>query len=265
MRRTLPGLGALLSVLSFGPAVAQTMPPLNCTIRPSNVVEIAAPVPGVIREVHVKPGQEVKAGDLLAVFDDDLARAELAMAEARATSTSARDAAIARRDGLLRKLERLERARLQRAISEADLEQAQLELALAEGDIEAQEEALSLAAIDVERARLVLAKTRVVSPVSGVVGEDPIDPGESPTQQPIVTIYVVKPLRVEAYVPTALLPSFIERPNYAIIVNGKAAAPVPVTLDHVSQVADLSSDTQSVFFTFDAPGILPGYKCQMLP
>lgn len=238
---------------------------MNCAIRPMSVVEIAAPGPGVVREVRVKPGQEVKEGDVLAIFDQDVAAAELALAEARAADTSAYDAAMIRLSGLKKKLERLDQARLRRAISEAEFESAELELAAAEGEVAKQDAALNLAELEAERARAVLSKATVTSPVDGIVGEDPIDPGESPSSKPIVTLYVVKPLRVETYVPTLQLPVFLAKGDFAVIVSGNQAEPVPVALDHVSQVADLSSDTQSVFFLLDTPGVLPGYKCQMVP
>ena len=256
---------AIVALLAAEGAVAQTVPPINCAIRPSRVVEIAAPVPGVVREVYLRPGQEVHTGDLIAVFDDDLARADLAVAEGRATATAALEATEIRRDGMKIKLERLDLARLRRVISAADFEQAQLELAIAEGEVAAQKDVLRLAALDLERAKRAVEKSRVISPVDGIVGEDPIDPGEIPATKPIVTIYVVDPMRVEAYVPTAILPELIEKSSFSIVVNGKTNDPISVTLDYVSQVADLSSDTQSVFFSLNARGILPGYKCQMLP
>jgi multidrug efflux pump subunit AcrA (membrane-fusion protein) len=260
----------LIPLVAFaGPVFAQQSGfpagPVNCAIRPMSVVEIAAPVPGIVKEIRVRPGQEVRRGDVLAVFDQEVAAAELALAEARAEDTSARDAAIIRRDGMQKKVERLDLAKLRRAISEAEFESAVLELATAESEVRRQDAALRLSALEAERYRTVLAKSVVTSPVDGVVGEDPIDPGESPTSKPIVTLYVVKPLRVEAYVPTLQLPAFLDRSDFSVIVSGDQSNPVPVALDHVSQVADLSSDTQSVFFLLEAPGILPGYKCQMVP
>ncbi|NJS37905.1 MAG: hypothetical protein HC783_01670 [Rhodobacteraceae bacterium] len=78
-------------------------------------------------------------------------------------------------------------------------------------------------------------------------------------------IYVNDPLRVEAPVPTAGLAAFLARDSFEIVVNGNFAQPVPVTLDYVSQVADLSSNSQSVCFVQDAPGMIPGYQCVISP
>ena len=67
--------------------------------------------------------------------------------------------------------------------------------------------------------------------------------------------------RVEAFVPTLVLADFLDRERFEIVVNNDRANPVAVSLDYVAQVADLSSNTQSVYFTLDSETILPGYQC----
>ena len=253
----LPDLGALPAFPGAGGGV------ITCAIRPLQIVEIAATKAGVIREVLVKPGEKVTAGSKIAIFDDELDQIALAAAEARAAMTANLKAATERKAGLEKKVARMTKAANRGAVSASDLEEAKLELAMSQGEVDRESEALRLAEIEVKQAAAMLDKSVVTSPVDGIVGEDPIDPGESPNAKPIAVIYVVKPLRVEAYVPTAALASFLNRETFSIVVNGDRSNPVAVTLDHVSQVADLSSNTQSVFFTLDAPGILPGYQCMI--
>ncbi|QEE37543.1 hypothetical protein FTO60_17410 (plasmid) [Octadecabacter sp. SW4] len=93
------------------------------------------------------------------------------------------------------------------------------------------------------------------------MGEDLIDVGESPQGRHVAIIYVNTPLRVEAFVATPLLADFLARETFEIVVNGNTSAPVEVTPDYVAQVADLSSGTQSVYFTLTSDEILPGYQC----
>ena len=52
----------------------------------------------------------------------------------------------------------------------------------------------------------------------------------------------------------------LARPALAIVVNGQRDIQIAITLDYISQVADLSN-TQSGYFTLSAPDILPGYQC----
>lgn len=234
---------------------------INCAIRPLQIVEIAAPTAGIVSEVFVRPGATVAQGDLIATFDADLISAQLAAAELRSTLTTGRDAAMAQRDALVVRVERLRRGVARSAVSQSDLEAARLDLATAQGALSRENDLLVLAELDVQQARIALSKTEVRSPVAGQVGEDLIDVGESPQGRFVAIVYVNDPLRVEAYVPTPLLADFLGRDGFEIVVNGQTASPVDVSLDYVAQVADLSSNTQSVYFTLDADDILPGYQC----
>ncbi|HCP80243.1 MAG TPA: hypothetical protein DIT67_01120 [Octadecabacter sp.] len=255
-------LALLVCLATASPLSAQTGGfGINCTIRPLQVVEIAAPTAGIVSEVFVRPGSNVTEGDLIATFDADLIRAQLAAAEARAELTAGRDAAQANRDALITRVERLRQGVVRRVVSQSDLEAARLELATAEGALAREIDLMVLADLEVQQARVALTKTEVRSPVSGQVGEDLIDVGESPQGRHVAIVYVNNPLRVEAFVPTPLLVEFLDREDFEIVVNNRAGQPVPVTLDYVAQVADLSSNTQSVYFTLDSDDILPGYQC----
>ncbi|MGL5011715.1 MAG: efflux RND transporter periplasmic adaptor subunit [Paracoccaceae bacterium] len=268
MTRLALGLSAAILVCG-GSANAQIASleavPVNCAIRPLQVVELTAPFSGVVRKVYVRPGQQVNAGDPIAEFDDDLTRSSYEAALARAELTASLQAAESQLEALSRKVERLRTGVERRVVSAADLEAAELELALAEGAVGRETDLLRMARIEADQAKIALDKALVLSPVSGQIGEDLIDQGEAPTSKPIAVIYVNQPLRVEAFVPTAILAKFLERESFEIIVNRNEASPLTVTLDYVSQVADLSSNSQSVYFTLDAPDIIPGYQCVFPP
>lgn len=236
--------------------------PINCTIKPLRVVELSAPVSGVVADVYANPGDQVAVGDPLVKMDDTLLRAEYALALAKSEAVQNLRAAETRRDGLAAKANRLERAYRQKAVSAAEYEAAQLDLALAEADISKEKELLALAKLEEQRVGALLQETVISSPVSGVLGEDLIDPGEAVGQKPVVTIYVNQPLRVEAYVPSEALADFVGRDQFSILVNNDTT-PVTVNFDYASQVADLASNTISVFFKLDAPEVLPGSKCIM--
>jgi multidrug efflux pump subunit AcrA (membrane-fusion protein) len=236
---------------------------VNCAIRPLQVVNVAAPVNGIIARVHVKPGQRVRAGDPLVTFDTEIARTDLAMAKARAADASAVEIAGRRSEGLGLRVDRLRVARESRAIPEADYEAAVMERDIALGELAKAEAERRFAQIEAERSRQIVEKSVVRSPVDGTVGEGLIDPGEAPGgDQSIATITVSDPLRVEAYVPTAMVAEFIARPAFhAEIAGGRE----DLTLDYVSAVADLSSATLSVFFLLHAPDVLPGLDCRIAP
>jgi RND family efflux transporter MFP subunit len=222
-------------------------------------VTLAAPMDGIIERVEVRPGQKVHAGDLVAIFDTSLGRAEEALAEARATDRSALDLARTRVAALETKVGRLEQALERRAVSQADVDAARLERDTALGEVARAEADLVRAGLELDRARVALARAEVHAPVDGIVAEGVIDPGEAPgPNQPIATLSVTEPLRIEAYVPTALVPSVLEADAPTVRIAGIEHA---VTLDYASAMADISSRTISIFFTLSDPTVLPGLDC----
>lgn len=253
--------GAGLAALGAGTAMAQGFG-INCTIKPTRVVEVSSAAVGIVAEVFVVPGQMVAQGDVLLRIDDRSLRSELALAEARAAMTSGLQAAQTRADGLRARLDRLSEALSRRAISAADHEAAKLELALAEADVLRERDALMLAALDRDRVLAGLAAMQITSPVAGIVGENLVDAGEAAVPNPVATIHVTRPLRVEAFVPAARLGQIVAAANHHILV-GDSSAPVPVVFDYAAPLADLASNTISVFYRLDRDDILPGSRCFM--
>jgi hypothetical protein len=89
-RRLLRGLrskkGVVAGLLTAGVLAALWLVPVPlrivapCEIVPADPVLISAPIGGVIDEIPVLPGREVKEGDLLAVYDQRVAREEIKVA-----------------------------------------------------------------------------------------------------------------------------------------------------------------------------------------
>lgn len=264
---------SLILALVAGPVSAQgvTPPPgwpgaggdgIACAVRPSQVVTLAAPMDGIISEVAVRPGQTVAVGELVATFDTALGEAEVALAAARAADRSALNLANTRVAALEIKLGRLEQALQTRAVSQADVDAARLDLDTALGDVARAEADLKRADLELKRARIAVARAEVRSPVAGVVAEGVIDPGEAPgPDQPIATISVTEPLRIEAYVPSAQVPAVLAEEDHIVRIAGVDHA---VSLDYTSSMADVSSRTISIFFTLSDTTVLPGLDCVLL-
>lgn len=248
-------------LLTSGAGAQSALPLINCTINPLRTVELSSSVSGIVAEVLVRPGSKVAAGDVIAQIDTELAKADLKLAEARAAFEGGVHAAEAQRDSLKSRVAMLEKAVAERAVSRVEYESTLLEYELAEATVLRQIQDLGLAAQEAERARLVLDKAVIRSPVAGVIGEDLIDPGENVLNRPVATVYVTQPMRVEAFVLVGSLQRVAAVTAPHIIVNGDIQNPVPVLPDYISPVANLSSNTISVYFLLESDTILPGYKC----
>ncbi|GGE38870.1 efflux RND transporter periplasmic adaptor subunit [Actibacterium pelagium] len=261
----LPHIAAAQSVTSIEDFNARqgnkARPMMNCTIKPLRVVEVNSILDGVVDKVFVEPGARVAPGDPLVELNSALARAELRIAELTASSQGGLAAAETRFQGAKKREARLAEGVKRKAVSVADHEDALLELSITKDNIQQERERLDLAAVEVERARTLIELSTIRAQVAGVVGEDLVDPGEGTAGRPVATIYVNQPLRVETFVPSAQLSALLQRETFEIFIND--GAPQPVQLDYVAQLADLASNTVSVFFKLDAPDVLPGSKCLM--
>lgn len=240
-------------------------PALNCAVRPSAVVEVASLVNGVVAEVLVTPGDTVTPGAPLVRLNDVALQSELAVAQARAAATAGLASALTRLRGAETREMRLARGLERGAVTQADYDDAALSLAIARDDVAREEELIELAALEVTRIENQLSVMTIRALVTGVLGEDIIAPGEGTQTRPIGTIFVNDPLRVEVFVPAAQLNDVVAIDGPYVQVDGEngSSRDVPVTFDYASQVADVASNTISVYFTLDDPGVRPGVRCRM--
>jgi membrane fusion protein, multidrug efflux system len=143
-------------------------------IQPSMPVTVTARVVSKVVKVPVDLGTVVKPGSVLVEMDDALFRANL-------------DSARATYEHATKQVNRIEALMRKHFASEVDLEKARIDAA---------------AAYDaVVRARMDLANTRIVSPVSAVVLERETNPGEvTKLDQTLIQLGVIDPAMMVAQV-----------------------------------------------------------------
>ncbi len=116
---------ALLVALWVAPPLgAQTLLPVTCLIAPGDVVDLAAPVDGIVAQVNVQRGDRVTAGQEVARLETRLETVAVAAAQARAQSDFAVAAAQARLSFLEAAAIRNESLFKRNAVSEAVVEEA---------------------------------------------------------------------------------------------------------------------------------------------
>ena len=164
-------------------------------------IRLAFPASGRVAEVKKHPGDRVKRGEVIARLEDAEARRRLALAEARLESFEAEQRAAAadreaRAQALREKHKELaEKLALVRALFEAGAA-SRAELRAAEDALAENARALKALKLEAERARAraasrraelraalaeareALAKTRLRTPVAGVLEALPFHPGE---------------------------------------------------------------------------------------
>ncbi len=146
-------------------AIGNTVAGVGIIEPQSELIEIATELPGVVRTLHVSPGERIGKGAPLFTLDDRAARADLAAAEA-----ALRQAEVVLADER-QKLGMIEAVEDRRAVSTDELQRRRfaVERALAARD---------QARAQVEAQRVGLARLTVTAPVEGRVYRINIRPGE---------------------------------------------------------------------------------------
>ena len=259
---TVAGAAMLLALWAAGPAAAQS---LDCIIHPQALVAVGSPVEGVLEKVDVERGDLVKEGQVVAVLESTVERASVALAVARAEVQSQMKSAEVRVDFGVRRFVRTEEMFKKELIPLKDMDEAETSKILAELALLEAKENRRITELELERARAALAMRTIRSPVTGVVTERLLAPGEFATNQPILKVAQIHPLRVEVIAPVSLFGRIRVGMQGEILpeapVGGTHAARVTI----VDRVVDAASGTFGVRLELPNPQYrLPaGLKCHV--
>ncbi|MEZ5658236.1 MAG: efflux RND transporter periplasmic adaptor subunit [Burkholderiaceae bacterium] len=253
----------IMASLFASPAVSSA--PLDCLIQPNQVIEVGSPVPGVIHEILVDRGDEVKMDQRLARLQDDVERAALRLADARARTSAEVVAAEKSQEFAARELKRANDLAGDSFVSRNYVDKASTEASIAESKLAQAMERRRLAEIELEVARAQLEQRRIDSPINGVVLDRMLNVGEYVDTGAILRVAQIDPLRVEVVVPSELF-GRVKTGQIGIISPQFAdAEPVRAEVSAVDRVVDAASATFRVRLSLPNPGmrIPPGVRCQV--
>jgi RND family efflux transporter MFP subunit len=193
---------------------------------------LSAQASGRIAELNVKAGDQVKAGQVLAVIDDRSTRAGVAQAQAGVAQA---DAQLANAQA---QFERTRDLRAKGFVAQAALDTAQTQLKAAQAG-------LAAARAGQTQSSLAQGFTRLTAPYDGWVLQTHAEAGALATPgAPVLTVYAPQPIRAVVYVPASqqALAQSAERVEIQLPGNGAwvvpssqtrlpAAAPVSQTVE----------------------------------
>lgn len=150
------------------------------TVSASKLVSVGAQVSGQIKVLHVKLGDRISKGDLIAEIDPATQENDLREAEASLTNIKAQ---LAAEQATLKQAEldfaRQKKMRALDASPQEDFDAAQATLAIAKADIDALKAQITQAEIAVDTARIDLAYTKITAPMDGTVVALPVKEGQT--------------------------------------------------------------------------------------
>ena len=182
--------------------------PVSGTVQPVHQATVKAKVSGDVRQVTVREGESVQAGQLLARIDTadleskllerigalESAKAQLALAEkTRATNQA-----------LLK----------QNFISQNAFDNSESSFSVSQGSVKSAE-------AQVQLARNALRDAIVTSPLAGIVAKRHVQPGEKVAfDSPLVTVVDLKDLELQAMVPAVDVPELAIGMTVELTIDG---------------------------------------------
>ncbi|WP_137156938.1 efflux RND transporter periplasmic adaptor subunit [Rhizobium sp. FKL33] len=140
------------------------------TVRPSQLVAVGAQASGRITDLHVKLGQKVSEGDLIAEIDSLTQQNALKTAQAALANVKAqRDEKRATLTYVESALQRSRQGLSSRATSQDAFESAETSVATTRAQIAALDAQIAEAEVAVENAKVDLGYTRITAPMDGTV------------------------------------------------------------------------------------------------
>jgi RND family efflux transporter MFP subunit len=234
------------AVLWCGPANAAASD-IDGFTEPYRTINVAAAESGIIFAVHVREGEAVHKGQVLATLDQELFLSSLEIARQGMEAKGQLNSAVAELRMRKTRLERLEALRPEGHASQEELDRAIAELEIAEAKVLATKEALIVKQLEYERAKLQIERRLIRSPIDGVITKTHKEEGEfvAPNEPVILTLVQLDPLLAIFSVPAELAAQLslgqrvaLGFPNSQEIANG--------TVDFLSPVTDAESGTVRV-------------------
>jgi len=239
----------------------------DCVIEPRQVVKLASTAVGIIARLDVDRGDVVTKGQVLGKLEDGVEEATLALAKAKARNEHTIKAIEARLEFLRGKRGRTGQLVARSFASQAMADEAQAEATVAEEQLNEAKLNLEIAKLEVWRSEELLKQRKFYSPIDGIVVERLLVPGEYRSEQtPILTLAEMNPLRVEAFLPTALFGQIHVGSEALVFPERPLSSPHTAVVTVVDRVLDAASDTLGVRLTLPNPALsLPaGIRCHVL-
>jgi RND family efflux transporter MFP subunit len=239
----------------------------DCVVEPGMVVELSSQVDGIIESMLVERGDRVEANQVVARLESGAEAAAVEQAQARAAMEAEIRSLKASLAYDSRNATRLEELHKKGSISADDYDRAKTESRIAFHKLKQAEENKRLAELELGRAEATLKLRTIHSPISGVVADRYLNPGEavSVVDRPIVKIAQIDPLRVEVVLPVAEFGRVAAGQRAMVRPEAASGGPFESTVKIVDPIIDAASGTFRVTLSLPNPEgkLTSGLRCQV--
>jgi RND family efflux transporter MFP subunit len=248
---------AVAAALNSSVSMAAEPAELDGLIEPSLIVKIGSSVPGILDMVKVDRGALVKKGQVLARLRDKVERATMELARARAQMRSTIAVRQARLDYTQRRQQRMEGLFKKKVIPFEDMDESRTNTEMAEKELEEAWENIGLAKLEHQRSVEVLKRMTIRSPITGVVMERFLSPGEYVQDQPVLKLAQIDPLYVEVFAPVEIFGSI------KMGMQAKVLPETPIGGSYTAKVVIVDRVVDAASGTFGVRLEIPNQKYQL--
>lgn len=243
--RPVPIAVAVLTLLAMV-STAASAEGFECLLEPSQVVEVRAPVDGMIAAITVNRGDTIRRGQTLVTLQSDAEKQAVESARLRSTMEGQIAAARNRIDYATKKLARLADMQKDNFMSAQARDEADAEKRLAESELQSALEGREMARVEHRRAQELLALRTMTAPFSGVVVDRMLNPGDlaesGAGRKPVLKVAQIDPIRADVPLPAAMFGKV--RPGTKASVTAEVGgARFNAVVRSVDRVIDAASGT----------------------
>ncbi|MEO6748159.1 MAG: efflux RND transporter periplasmic adaptor subunit, partial [Casimicrobiaceae bacterium] len=211
--------------------------PISGTLQPLNQAVVKAKVSGEVREITIREGDAVKAGQVIARFDTADLDAKVAERVGALESARAQLALATKTRAMNIKL--LD----QKFISQNAFDSSESGFNVAGGSVKSAEAQL-------RSAQIALRDAAVLAPLSGTVSRRNVQPGEKvPFDAPLATIVDLRDLELQAMVPASDIPELKVGMSVDLRVDGFTDRRFAGRIDRINPTAEPGTRAILVYVT----------------
>lgn len=238
---------------------------VGCLIGPERTADIGSPVTGVVAAIRVERGDSVRKGQVVALLEQDIERANWQAAQVRSALDAELRSAEASFALARERHERMASLSDSGAVAAISIEQARAEQDVALQRVEQARGQQRVALQELGVAKAQLAQRTLKAPFDGVIVERLAHEGERVEDRPLLRLAQMDPLRVELVMPAARWGSVQRGEPLAIVPELPGATPLTATVTHIDRMLDAASNTFRVRLTLPNPDhrVPAGARCRL--
>jgi membrane fusion protein, multidrug efflux system len=228
---------------------------------------LSTPVAGIVAEVLVERGDNVRRGDVVARLDATIEEIAFTLAQAKAGNQTRIRSLEARVAFLEAQADRQAGLAERNVVAETVVTEARLEAEVARQELDEARLGLVLAGMEATQAEALLDQKTLRAPIDGVVTERLISPGEfRDTQSHFATLARLDVLRVEAFAPI----SYYEHLQIGQAVTIRPEDPIGgshgATITVIDRVFDAATATFGLRMELPNPKLMlpAGLRCEVV-